>query len=90
MNLVLISNLNVNFLLYQNDDEARSRPWKVIDECCLNNLFYWTRANKHANSSDYELIPALNLNEENFRTIRLLEPSSYDKRKLHVLSLEYI
>ena len=43
------------------------------------NVFYWTIDDKRGNSSDYVLILALILEEENFRTIRLPEPNSYDE-----------
>ena len=82
-------NIGCEILTLSNGDEASSRPWRVIDQCCpygvtgcallVNNVFYWTRADKHGNSRDYDLILALDLEEENFRTIRLPNPSSYDE-----------
>ena len=72
-----------------NGDEASSLPWKIIDQCCpypvtncallVNNVFYQTRADKHGNSSNYELILAFHLEKENFRMIRLPKPNSYDE-----------
>ena len=82
-------NIGCEILTLSNGDEASSCPWKVIDQCCpypvtnyallVNNVFYWTRADKHGNSSNYEIILAFHLEEENFRMIFLPKPDSYDE-----------